>query len=128
MLRYFVFPRTKEIPPNIFFFSMRIDAASDWCFDIWVCDTLVASSYNYSDIMFHCSALADKYGRRWPLMIDIVLFSLINMASGFAPNLQTFIALRALFGIAMGGEWVKQTRNTQYKKPNFFFFFFLYRD
>lgn len=50
-------------------------------------------------------ALADKYGRRWPLMIDIVLFSIINMASGFAPNLKTFIALRALFGIAMGGEW-----------------------
>ncbi|OAD03182.1 hypothetical protein MUCCIDRAFT_156069, partial [Mucor lusitanicus CBS 277.49] len=50
-------------------------------------------------------ALADKYGRRWPLMIDIVLFSVINMASGFAPNLQTFIGLRAVFGIAMGGEW-----------------------
>ncbi|KAG2199976.1 hypothetical protein INT47_000326 [Mucor saturninus] len=50
-------------------------------------------------------ALADKFGRRWPLMIDIVLFSVINMASGFAPNLKVFIALRALFGIAMGGEW-----------------------
>ncbi|KAL0078976.1 major facilitator superfamily domain-containing protein [Phycomyces blakesleeanus] len=50
-------------------------------------------------------ALADKYGRRWPLMIDIVLYSIINMASGFAPNLQTFIGLRAVFGIAMGGEW-----------------------
>ncbi|CAO0802809.1 unnamed protein product [Mucor circinelloides] len=50
-------------------------------------------------------ALADKFGRRWPLMIDIVLFSVINMASGFAPNLQTFIGLRAVFGIAMGGEW-----------------------
>ncbi|KAI7906907.1 major facilitator superfamily domain-containing protein [Cokeromyces recurvatus] len=50
-------------------------------------------------------ALADKFGRRWPLMIDIVLFSVINMASGFAPNLQTFIGLRAIFGIAMGGEW-----------------------
>ncbi|KAI8968952.1 major facilitator superfamily domain-containing protein [Mycotypha africana] len=50
-------------------------------------------------------ALADRYGRRWPLMIDIVLFSVINMASGFSPNLQTFIGLRAVFGIAMGGEW-----------------------
>ncbi|ORZ15220.1 major facilitator superfamily domain-containing protein [Absidia repens] len=50
-------------------------------------------------------ALADRYGRRWPLMIDIVLFSIINMASGFAPNLQTFIGLRAVFGICMGGEW-----------------------
>ncbi|KAI8885568.1 MFS general substrate transporter [Backusella circina FSU 941] len=50
-------------------------------------------------------AMADKYGRRWPLMIDIILFSIINMASGFAPNLSTFIGLRAIFGIAMGGEW-----------------------
>ncbi|KAI8338069.1 major facilitator superfamily domain-containing protein [Chlamydoabsidia padenii] len=50
-------------------------------------------------------ALADRYGRRWPLMIDIILFSIINMASGFAPNLQTFIGLRAVFGICMGGEW-----------------------
>lgn len=49
--------------------------------------------------------LADKFGRRWPLMVDVVLFSVINMASGFAPNLKTFIALRAIFGIAMGGEW-----------------------
>lgn len=53
-------------------------------------------------------ALADRYGRRWPLMIDIVLFSIINMASGFAPNLQTFIGLRAVFGICMGGEWVRR--------------------
>ncbi|KAF7731901.1 hypothetical protein EC973_007732 [Apophysomyces ossiformis] len=50
-------------------------------------------------------AIADRFGRRWPLMIDIILFSLINMGSGFAPDLQTFIGLRAVFGIAMGGEW-----------------------
>ncbi|ORY96521.1 major facilitator superfamily domain-containing protein [Syncephalastrum racemosum] len=49
--------------------------------------------------------LADRFGRRWPLIIDIILFSVINLASGFAPNLQTFIGLRAVFGIAMGGEW-----------------------
>jgi SHS family lactate transporter-like MFS transporter len=39
-------------------------------------------------------------------MVDIVLFSVINMASGFAPTLSSFIGLRAVFGIAMGGEWV----------------------
>ncbi|KAI8979911.1 major facilitator superfamily domain-containing protein [Pilobolus umbonatus] len=50
-------------------------------------------------------ALADKYGRRWPLIFDIILFSVVNMATGFAPNLQVFIGLRAVFGIAMGGEW-----------------------
>lgn len=50
-------------------------------------------------------AAADRWGRRWPLIIDIVLFSIINLASGFAPNLPTFIGLRAVFGICMGGEW-----------------------
>ncbi|CAG8638406.1 23409_t:CDS:2, partial [Dentiscutata erythropus] len=49
--------------------------------------------------------LADKYGRRYPLMADIILYSVVELASGFAPNFQVFVALRAIFGIAMGGEW-----------------------
>ncbi len=48
---------------------------------------------------------ADKFGRRPVLMIDVVLFSIFELASGFAPNLVTFFILRVLFGIAMGGEW-----------------------
>src|SRR3989454_11634246 len=49
--------------------------------------------------------VADKYGRRIPLMIDVVAFSVLSVASGLAPNFTTFLILRALFGIAMGGEW-----------------------
>jgi SHS family lactate transporter-like MFS transporter len=49
--------------------------------------------------------MADKYGRRIPLMIDVVAFSALSVASGLAPNFTTFLILRALFGIAMGGEW-----------------------
>lgn len=49
--------------------------------------------------------MADKYGRRLPLMIDVVFYSVIEVASGFAPNYTTFLILRALFGIGMGGEW-----------------------
>ena len=48
---------------------------------------------------------ADRYGRRLPLMIDVVLYSVLELLSGFAPTLTTFLILRALFGIAMGGEW-----------------------
>ncbi len=48
---------------------------------------------------------ADKFGRRPTLMVDILLFSVLEFASGFAPNLVTFFILRILFGIAMGGEW-----------------------
>ncbi|MBV8859338.1 MAG: MFS transporter [Acidobacteria bacterium] len=49
--------------------------------------------------------LADRYGRRLPLMIDLVFYSVVEVLSGFAPNYTTFIILRALFGIGMGGEW-----------------------
>lgn len=49
--------------------------------------------------------MADRYGRRIPLMADVVFYSVVEVASGFAPNYTTFIILRALFGIGMGGEW-----------------------
>jgi SHS family lactate transporter-like MFS transporter len=49
--------------------------------------------------------LADRYGRRIPLMIDVTFYSFIEIASGLAPNYATFLVLRALFGIGMGGEW-----------------------
>ncbi len=48
---------------------------------------------------------ADRYGRRVPLMIDIAAYSLLELATAFSPNLTVFIVLRALYGIAMGGEW-----------------------
>lgn len=49
--------------------------------------------------------MADRYGRRLPLMIDLVFFSIVEVLSGLAPNYWTFMVLRALFGIGMGGEW-----------------------
>ena len=49
--------------------------------------------------------LADRYGRRLPMMIDLVFFSIIEIATAFSPNITTFLILRALFGIGMGGEW-----------------------
>ncbi|MGF6262186.1 SHS family lactate transporter-like MFS transporter [Paraburkholderia youngii] len=49
--------------------------------------------------------LADKYGRRPTLMVNIGCFSLLELLSGLSPNLMTLLVLRALFGIAMGGEW-----------------------
>src|SRR3954463_13001534 len=49
--------------------------------------------------------LADRFGRRPILMIDILLFSVLEFASGFAPTLWSLLGLRFLFGVAMGGEW-----------------------
>ena len=49
--------------------------------------------------------IADRYGRRPTLMANILLYSVVEFASGFAPSLTALIILRAIFGIAMGGEW-----------------------
>src|SRR4051812_1158562 len=49
--------------------------------------------------------LADRYGRRKPLIANIIFFSLMELLCGFAPNYTAFLVLRILFGIGMGGEW-----------------------
>jgi MFS transporter, SHS family, lactate transporter len=49
--------------------------------------------------------MADKYGRKPILMLVVVLYSFFEAASGFAWSFASFLTIRALFGIAMGGEW-----------------------
>jgi len=61
--------------------------------------------------------LADRYGRRMPMMIDLVFYSAVEVATAFAPNLKTFLILRALFGIGMGGEWGVGTSLVMEKVP-----------
>jgi SHS family lactate transporter-like MFS transporter len=48
---------------------------------------------------------ADRWGRRPTLMVDVLFYSAIEFASGFAPSLTALLVLRAVYGIAMGGEW-----------------------
>jgi SHS family lactate transporter-like MFS transporter len=48
---------------------------------------------------------ADRWGRRPTLMVDVLLYSFIEFASGFSPSLTALLVLRALYGVAMGGEW-----------------------
>jgi len=49
--------------------------------------------------------VADRYGRRIPLMIDLVFYSIVEVATGLVHSFAAFLVLRALFGIGMGGEW-----------------------
>ena len=49
--------------------------------------------------------LSDRFGRRGPLMASILLYSIIEFATGFSTTITMFLVLRALFGVAMGGEW-----------------------
>jgi SHS family lactate transporter-like MFS transporter len=73
-------------------------------------DSVVASSLAITLAFRPVGALlfglmADRYGRRLPLMIDLIFYSAVEIATGFAPNFTVFLFLRALFGIGMGGEW-----------------------
>ncbi len=49
--------------------------------------------------------MADKFGRRPTLMVDIIAYSVFELGSAFAPSFKIFLITRALFGVAMGGEW-----------------------
>jgi SHS family lactate transporter-like MFS transporter len=49
--------------------------------------------------------LADRYGRRMPMMLNLIFYSSLSVLSGLAPGYRSFMICRALFGIGMGGEW-----------------------
>jgi len=49
--------------------------------------------------------MADRYGRRLPLMLDVLFYSVVEVLSGLAPSYTVFVILRLLYGIGMGGEW-----------------------
>src|SRR5581483_10158532 len=49
--------------------------------------------------------LADRYGRRLPLILDLIFYSAVEVLTGFSTSYTSFLVLRALFGIGMGGEW-----------------------
>lgn len=48
---------------------------------------------------------ADRFGRRPTLMVNVIVYTLFEIASAFAPSLKVFLIIRSLFGIGMGGEW-----------------------
>lgn len=49
--------------------------------------------------------LADRFGRRPTMMVNVICYATLELMSGFAPTFTIFLILRALYGIAMGGEW-----------------------
>lgn len=67
--------------------------------------TIAASLFTRPVGAFIFGLMADRYGRRLPLMIDVLFYSVVEVLSGFAPNFTVFLILRLLYGIGMGGEW-----------------------
>jgi SHS family lactate transporter-like MFS transporter len=101
------------------FLGWTLDAF-DFFVVIFLFDTLAAHFHvPKRDIVFSVTAtlamrpvgallfgmMADRYGRRRPLMVNVLFFSTIELLCGFAPNFTVFFILRMLFGIGMGGEW-----------------------
>jgi len=50
-------------------------------------------------------AMAERFGRQPTLIVNVIAFSVFELGSAFAPGMKSFLVWRALFGIAMGGEW-----------------------
>ncbi|HVB59316.1 MAG TPA: MFS transporter [Candidatus Acidoferrales bacterium] len=67
--------------------------------------TLAASLVMRPVGAFLFGLMADRYGRRLPLIIDILFYSVMEVASGLAPNYEVFLILRLLYGVGMGGAW-----------------------
>src|SRR5271154_1743920 len=65
--------------------------------------TLTLAARPFGALVF--GMMADRYGRRPVLMTNVVLYSMVELASAFAPTLAVLLILRALFGFAMGGVW-----------------------
>ena len=58
--------------------------------------------------MFHqviFGVLSDRFGRKWPLVINLLLCAAFELGAGFATSFRAFLALRSFFGVAMGGVW-----------------------
>ena len=49
--------------------------------------------------------LSDRFGRKWPLVFNLLLCASFELGAGFVSTFSQFLALRSLFGIAMGGIW-----------------------
>ncbi|KAF8644377.1 hypothetical protein AX16_008502 [Volvariella volvacea WC 439] len=49
--------------------------------------------------------LSDRFGRKWPLVFNLVLVGVLELGAGFVQTFRQFLALRSLFGIGMGGIW-----------------------
>ena len=71
--------------------------------DIALALTLTLAMRPVGAIVF--GLMADRYGRRLPLMLNVIFYAPMSVLSGLAPSYRTFLALRMLFGIGMGGEW-----------------------
>lgn len=109
-----------HVPAIVAGFSGWLLDAFDF-FLVTFCLTAIAHEFHKSDAQialvitltlafrpvggFIFGLLADRYGRRIPLMINIAVFAVAEIVTGLAPTYTALLVVRALFGIVMGGNW-----------------------
>ena len=71
--------------------------------DIALTITLALATRPIGAVIF--GVMADRIGRKIPLMLNVLSFAFLSVASGLAPDYRAFLILRLLFGVAMGGQW-----------------------
>jgi MFS transporter, SHS family, lactate transporter len=54
---------------------------------------------------FFFGGIADRYGRRIPMAVNLCIFAVVELATGFAHGFVQFLVIRAFFGVVMGGQW-----------------------
>jgi SHS family lactate transporter-like MFS transporter len=113
-------PKTSHVPAVIAGFSGWLLDAFDF-FLVTFCLTAMAHDFHKTDAQialvitvtllfrpvggFVFGLIADRYGRRLPLMINIGVFAGAEILTGLSPNYTTLLIVRALFGVVMGGNW-----------------------
>lgn len=113
-------PPTGHLPAVIAGFSGWLLDAFDF-FLVTFCLTAMAREFHKTDAQialvitmtllfrpvggFVFGILADRYGRRIPLMINMSAFTIAGVLTGLSPNYTTLLVVRALFGMVMGGTW-----------------------
>ena len=113
-------PSKGNVPAVIAGFSGWLLDAFDF-FLVTFCLTAIAKDFGKSDAQialvitmtllfrpvggFIFGFIADRYGRRLPLMINIAVFAVAEICTGLAPNYTVLLIVRALFGVVMGGNW-----------------------
>jgi MFS transporter, SHS family, lactate transporter len=77
--------------------------------DSWCCAYLFSLSLSLSSTSFIFQVvfgiISDRFGRKWPLVYNLIIVSILELGAGFVKTFPQFLALRSLFGIGMGGIW-----------------------
>ncbi len=101
------------------FLGWTLDAFDFFILTLVIDDVAASFGRSRPDILFAVTAalamrplgalifgvMADRLGRRLPLMLNVVFYAVISILSGLAPSYTAFLFLRMLFGVGMGGEW-----------------------